>query len=151
VQMHPAKRMAMHLDLQRIVADELIRMTVPIHFLNEAVAPGVKTAGGTISHLLTEIELSCYPANLPEYLALDLKDLQLDESLMLSDISLPEGVEIPDLTNELDQTVVTIHMIRASVIEEEEDEAEAAAAATAAGEVPVVDSAKDKDKGKDED
>lgn len=120
--MHPAKRQVLHLDLQRIVADEKIRMTVPVHFLNEETAIGVKKSGGTVAHLVTEIEVSCLPANLPEYLELDIGAMDLDESLMLSDIVLPDGVEIPELINEGDRSVVSIHVIKAVVEEELEGE-----------------------------
>jgi large subunit ribosomal protein L25 len=125
VQMHPAKRLALHLDLQRIVADELIRMSVPLHFLNEEIAPGVKTGGGSVSHLLSEVEVSCFPGNLPEYIEIDIKDLELDESLMLSDLTLPEGVELPELANDNNRAIVSIHIVKAAPIEEDIDEAEA--------------------------
>jgi large subunit ribosomal protein L25 len=128
VQMHPAKRIVLHLDLQRIVADEAIRMTVPIHFLNEESAPGVKEGGGSVAHTVSEIEVSCLPANLPEYLELDIGELELDQSLMISDIVLPEGVEIPDLANDNDRSVVSIHIIKEVVIEEEDEDVEDEAA-----------------------
>jgi len=118
VQMHPAKRLVLHLDLQRIVADEKIRMTVPIHFLNEDTAPGLKE-GGTVAHTVTEIEVSCFPANLPEYLELDIGELELDQTLLLSQIVLPEGVEISDLDNDNDRSVVSIHIVKVAVIEDE--------------------------------
>jgi large subunit ribosomal protein L25 len=121
VQMHPAKRMVMHLDLQRIVADEKIRMTVPIHFLNEEAAVGVKTGGGSVSHLMTDVEVICLPANLPEYIEHDIGELELDEVVKLSELALPEGVEFPELTEENDPTVVAIHMIK---VVEEVDETE---------------------------
>ncbi len=119
VQMHPSKRQVLHLDLQRIVEDELIRMTVPIHFLNEDVAVGVKLGGGTVSHMLSEVEVSCLPANLPEYLDIDVGELALDETLYLSDIPLPDGVEIPELSQGNDRGVVSIHIVKAAPIEEE--------------------------------
>ncbi|MGI9308636.1 MAG: 50S ribosomal protein L25/general stress protein Ctc [Gammaproteobacteria bacterium] len=125
IQMHPAKKQIMHLDLQRIVADEKIKMTVPLHFLNEEIAPGVKTGGGVVSHTLTEVEISCLPANLPEYLELDIAELELDQLLHLSDIEVPDGVEITDLVADppRDNAVVSIHIPR--VIEEPEEEVEA--------------------------
>jgi len=135
VQMHPAKRLVLHLDLQRIVADEKIRMSVPIHFLNEEAAPGVKTGGGTVAHVVTDIEVSCFPADLPEYLEIDIGDLELDQSLSLSQIGLPEGVEIPDLTEEHDPVVVTIHIVKVAPIEDElEDEGEEVEGEEAEGE-----------------
>jgi len=143
VQMHPAKRLVLHLDLQRIVADEAIRMTVPIHFLNEETAPGVKQGGGTVAHVVTEIEVSCLPANLPEYLELDIGGLELDESLMLSDIVLPEGVEIPDLANDNDRSVVSIHIVKVAAVEEEAEGEEAEGEGE--GEAPTDEEPKEND------
>jgi len=131
VQMHPAKRQVLHLDFQRIVEDELIRMTVPIHFLNEEEAVGVKQGGGSVAHLVSEVEVSCLPANLPEYLDIDIGELELDDTLYLSDIPLPDGVEIPELAQDNDRGVVSIHIIKEVVIEEEELE-------VVEGEVPLV-------------
>jgi len=122
VQMHPAKRQVLHVDLQRIVADEKIKMTVPLHFLNEETAPGVKQSGGSVSHLVTEVEVSCFPADLPEYIELDIGEMELDDSLSMSDIKLPKGVELLDLTEENDPGVVAIHVIKAVQVEEEEGE-----------------------------
>jgi large subunit ribosomal protein L25 len=138
VQMHPSKRRVLHLDLQRIVEDEAIRMSVPIHFLNEESAVGVKMGGGSVAHMMSEVEITCLPANLPEYLELDVGELELDQTLYLSDIKLPDGVEIPELTAENDRGVVSIHIIKAAPVEEEEaiegEEGEAAAEAPAAEE-----------------
>jgi large subunit ribosomal protein L25 len=133
VQRHPSKPQIMHMDFQRIVEDEEIRMLVPIHFLGEKVAPGVKEDGGKVSHLMTEVEVVCLPRNLPEYLELDVSELGLDEMLKLSDISLPEGVSIPALAQgeEADRGVVSIHIIKEVVLEEPEEGAETA-------EVPVA-------------
>ncbi len=119
VQMHPARRLALHLDLQRIVEDEAIRMMVPIHFLNEDVAIGVKTSGGTVSHMITEIEVTCLPADLPEYLDIDIAELELDETLYLADLKLPEGVAVPELTEDNNPGVVSIHIVKAAPIEED--------------------------------
>jgi len=145
VQMHPAKRQVLHLDLQRIVADELIRMTVPIHFHNEETAPGVKLGGGSVSHMVSEIEISCLPANLPEYLELDVGELELDATLYLADIKLPEGVEIPELTEENNPGVVSIHIIKVAA-EPEEGEGEE----VEPGEVPAGDETKEDEEGGEE-
>jgi len=136
VQMHPAKRQVLHLDFQRIVADELIRMTVPIHFLNEEAAVGVKVGGGSVAHMISEVEVSCLPANLPEYLDIDIGELALDETLYLADIPLPDGVEIPELTEDNNPGVVSIHVIKEVVIEEEELEAVEGEVPTLEGEEP---------------
>ena len=88
LQRHPARRQILHMDLQRILEDEEIRMNVPIHFLNEDTAPGVKLGGGKVSHLMTDVEVVCLPRNLPEYLEIDVGDLELDEMRYMSDIPL---------------------------------------------------------------
>jgi len=134
VQMHPAKRMILHMDLQRIIAGEKIRMTVPIHFLNETTAPAVKTGGGTVAHLLTEVEISCLPKDLPEYLEIDIIDLELDDVLNLSDIKMPEGVESTELAQGLehDRAIVSIHVLKAAAEPEEGEEGEAAEGETPA-------------------
>ncbi|MCP4300061.1 MAG: 50S ribosomal protein L25/general stress protein Ctc [Gammaproteobacteria bacterium] len=137
MQRHPARPRIMHLDFQRIVADEVIKMNVPLHFIGEDVAPGVREGGGKASHLMTEVEIVCLPKNLPEYIDVDVSELQLDAMLSLSDIKLPEGVEIPALAQgpEADRPIVSIHIIKEIVIEEEEEiEVEAVEAAEAAGE-----------------
>ncbi len=126
IQRHPAKARIMHMDFQRIVEDEVIRMNVPIHFLNAENAEGVKQGGGSVSQLMNDVEVICLPKDLPEYFEVDIETLGLDEMLHLSDIKLPEGVEIPQLAQgaEQDQGIVSIHVIKVAVIEEEvvEDE-----------------------------
>lgn len=121
LQRHPAKNMIMHMDFQRIVDDVEIKMNVPLHFIGEDVAPGVKTGGGAVSRLLNDVEVSCLPKNLPEYLEVDISELELDAMLNLSDIKLPKGVEIPQLTQgpENDHAMVSIHVIKAAPVEEE--------------------------------
>jgi len=124
LQRHPARHQIMHIDLQRIVEDQEIKMNVPLHFLNEDIAPGVKEGGGKVAHLRTEVEVVCLPKNLPEYLDIDIAELELDALLHMSDIPLPEGVEIPELAQgpENDHAIVSIHIIKAAPIEEELDE-----------------------------
>ena len=131
VQAHPAKRAVLHVDLQRIVATEKIRMTVPIHFLNEDTAIGVKLGGGTVAHMMSDVEITCLPKDLPEYLDLDIGQLELDQMLYLSDVKLPDGVEFAE--REQDQPVVSIHIVKVieEVVEAEEVEVEP-------GEVPVA-------------
>ena len=131
VQRHPAKPQVMHMDFQRIVEDEEIKMLVPIHFDGEDVAPGVKEGGGKVSHLITELEIVCLPRHLPEYLEIDVSELELDAMLKMSDVKLPEGVSVPALAQgeEADRPVVSIHIIKEVVIEEEEE--------LEPGEVPV--------------
>ena len=123
VQRHPAKPLVMHMDFQRIVEDEEIKMSVPLHFIGEDVAVGVKQGGGAVSHLMNEVDIVCLPKHLPEFIDVDITDLELDEMLTLSDIKLPEGVSIPALAQgpEQDRPIVSIHVIKEVVIEEEEE------------------------------
>ena len=147
LQRHPSRRLIMHMDFQRIVEDQVIRMNVPIHLANADVAVGVKLGGGSVSHLINDIEVVCLPKDLPEYLEIDIADLELDEMRYLSDLPLPEGVEIPALAqgDEANRPVVSIHVIKEVVIEEEEEGleegVEAAAEGEAAGEAPAEDAA----------
>jgi large subunit ribosomal protein L25 len=119
---HPAKNMILHVDLQRVLDDVEIRVSVPVHFINEATSKGVKQQGGQISHLMTEIEVSCLPKHLPEYIEVDVADLELDGAITLSEVKLPEGVEIPALAqaDAQDPVVVNCHRVRVSSIDEEE-------------------------------
>jgi large subunit ribosomal protein L25 len=130
-QMHPFKPLVMHVDLQRISATEKIHMRVPLHFLNQDIAPGVKQQGGVVMHLMAEVDVTCLPKDLPEFLPVDLAKMNLNDSLHLKDIPLPEGVTITSLTHGGDNlAIVSITMPRA--IEEEAPAAEAAAEAAAA-------------------
>ena len=132
LQRHPSKPVILHVDLQRVSAKEKIRVHVPLHFLNEESSPGVK-AGGLVSHHITEVEVSCLPADLPEFIEVDLGALELEGNVHLSDISMPSGTELVELSHGEghDQSVITIHLPRGAH-EEEEEEAEAAEAAEAA-------------------
>jgi large subunit ribosomal protein L25 len=125
VQRHPARTQIMHMDFQRVVEDEEITLHVPIHFIGEAAAKGVKEQGGVIEHILTDVEISCLPRHLPEYLELDVSNLELNHIYHLSDIKLPEGVTSIALEHGQDQAVVAINPPRR---EEEEVPAEAVAA-----------------------
>ena len=122
LQRHPAKPFIMHLDLLRISQKTAIKMQVPLHFINEETAPGVK-GGGTSSHNMTEVEISCLPADLPEYIEVDCGGLDIGDSIHLSELSLPKGVEIPSLAlgEDYDSAVVTVLSSRASKSEEEEE------------------------------
>ena len=124
IQRHPAKRLVMHMDFQRIVEDQVIKMNVPIHLIGAEDAVGVRQGGGSVSHLRTEVEVVCLPKDLPEYFEVDITELELDAMLHLSDIKLPEGVEIPELAQgpEHDHAIVSIHVIKVAPIEEEVEE-----------------------------
>lgn len=113
VQRHPSKPYVMHVDFQRVVADERIRTHVPLHFEGEDRAPGRK-AGGVFNHTANEIEISCLPGDLPEYIAVDVSKLDIDDTLHLSDVALPKGVDSLDLQNDNDMAIVTVTMPRAA-------------------------------------
>ena len=140
IQRHPAKPFIMHMDFQRIVEDQEIRMNVPIHLIGADVAVGVKQGGGTVSQMRNEVEVVCLPKHLPEYLDLDISELELDGLMYLSDIPLPEGVMIPEIAQEEEagqaQPVVSIHVIKEVIIEEEVEEE--GVEEVAEGEVPTV-------------
>ena len=126
LQRHPATERILHLDLLRVSETQRITMLVPIHFENEEDSPG-RRAGGSISHHTTEVEITCLPGDLPEYLSVDTLEMNIGDSIHLSQIPLPEGVEIPALAHgpEHDQPVVSIQMSRVTEIEEvTEDEEE---------------------------
>ncbi len=119
LQRHPYKPVIMHADFLRIKAKEKLTMNVPLHYINEEDSPGVKE-GGVASHLMTEVEIRCLPANLPEFIEVNVAELALDSSLHLSDIKLPKGVEFAtELTEDHDQPIVSIHKPRAAAEEVE--------------------------------
>jgi large subunit ribosomal protein L25 len=132
VQMHPARHAVVHVDLQRVVENEAIRLRLPIHFKGEAAAPGVKSQGGLVSHMRADVEVTCLPKDLPEFLEIDLSSMNLNETLFLSDIPLPVGVLIPELGHGRNAPVASIHAPRAA---EPEPVAAEAAATAAAGPV----------------
>lgn len=132
VQRHPFKPKILHVDFQRVRSDEKLHMNIPLHFVGGDIAPGAKDAGGVISHIMSDVEISCLPDDLPEYIQLDISAMQLNDILHLSDIKLPKGVEILALSHGDDKPVVSIHMPRI----EEEPVAEPTEA-PAASEVPA--------------
>ncbi|HEY5802200.1 MAG TPA: 50S ribosomal protein L25/general stress protein Ctc, partial [Lysobacter sp.] len=136
MQRHPFKQQITHIDFQRVSENEAIRIKVPLHFLNQEKSPAGKMAGILISHAMTDVEISTLPRNLPEFIELDLIDLKVGDIVHLSDLKLPEGVEIPELKlgKEHDHAVVLAQEARVEVEEAPaEGEAAAAAAAPAAG------------------
>jgi large subunit ribosomal protein L25 len=122
LQRHPSKTQILHVDLLRVSATEKLRMNVPLHFVGEDVAPGVKLGGGRVMHELVEVEVECLPQNLPEYIAVDVAGLQLNDSLHLSDLKVPDGVTLVELARGADHdlSVVSIHSRRGGVEEEGE-------------------------------
>ena len=134
VQRHPAKNQILHMDLQRVLENEQVRMEIPLHFKGAAGAPGVKTQGGVVSHLLNLVQVMCLPKDLPEFLEIDLSQMEINDIKRLSDIPLPAGVQLVDLAHGRDEPVVSIHHPRA----EEVEAAPAEAAAAVAGATPAA-------------
>jgi large subunit ribosomal protein L25 len=130
LQRHPAKRQIVHADFQRVVAGMKLRMTVPLHFKGETEAPGSK-AGGVATHIENNVDISCLPEALPEFIEVDVAALGMDDVVHLSDLVLPEGVELVELTAGRDHPVFTFSRPRK---EEEEEKVEAA---PLEGEAPV--------------
>ena len=131
VQRHPATEKVQHVDFLRIREDLPLQMNVPLHFLNEESCVGVKLGGGRIAHNLIEVEISCLPRDLPEYIEVDVGDLDVGSSVHLSDLTLPEGVTIValGLGEDRDIPVVSVTTRRGGLLDEEE-EAEAEAETT---------------------
>ncbi len=139
LQRHPANdNKILHADFLRVDAKHEMTMTVPLHFMGEDVAPGVKD-GGQVSHMMTEVDIACLPQDLPEYIEVDVSNVEMDGSIHLTDLVLPKGVSLTALTHHqeeeleegersaYDQAVASIHMPRVQEVEEDEEEAPEAA------------------------
>ena len=159
MQRHPAKPVITHIDLQRVLADQEIRVNVPLHFIGEEIAKGVKDDGGVISRLINDVEITCLPADLPEYLEIDVTDLELNGMMYMNEVKVPDGVTITAMAQEdaVPELVVSIHMPKEEVEEEPEVElAEGEEApvegeeAPAEGEAPAADAGDGEEKKKEE-
>jgi large subunit ribosomal protein L25 len=144
MQRHPARPIIMHMDFQRINDDEEITMNIPLHFLNEDECEAAKTAGIIVSHQLTDVEISCLPADLPEFISIDLAAYKEGDIIRLSDINLPKGVTLTAFSHgdveEHDEVVVATTHVQAIVEDDDETEAPTAAA------VPTAQDEKDEAK-----
>ena len=129
--MHPFRQQVQHIDFQRVDMKKKMHIKVPLHFLNADIAPGVKTGGGKISHVMNELEITCLPKDLPAFIEVDLGKLELGHSVHVADLKLPNGVEAAAHgTHTAEAVVATVQVPRGAV--EAEADAEAAAAASAA-------------------
>ena len=131
IQRHPATERVLHADLMRVNPDTKISISVPIRFINEESCIGVKMHGGVVSHLINDIDISCLASNLPEYLEIDVEEMDIGDSVFLSALKLPEGVEIPVLAlgEARDQAVVSVTEakiidIEPEIIESEDEDGE---------------------------
>lgn len=131
VQMHPWKPEVLHVDFQRVAPDRKIHMKVPLHFIHADICPGAKE-GGVVSHVMTDLDIQCLPDDLPEFIEVDLSQLQLGDSIHATELTLPKGVELVPRLRIDNPAVVTVTVPRDAIAEE------AAEAAAAAGETPAA-------------
>lgn len=126
VQMHPFKQQVMHLDFQRVSRKDTITMTVPLHFIGETEAPGVKIDQGIMAHSINSIDVSCLGSDLPEYIEVDVSGLAISESLTLGDVKLPKGVEFASSIQEsdLEQPVASVLMPKKAQTAEDDSDLE---------------------------
>jgi large subunit ribosomal protein L25 len=137
VNMHPFKPQVQHIDFQRVSKDKKIHMKVPLHFVNAEKSPGVKEQGGVVNHVLNELDVTCFPDDLPEYIEVDLGALAVGNSIHARELALPKGVEA--MLHKDENPVVATVVVPALITEEEE--AAAAAAAVAPSEIPTTEQA----------
>lgn len=131
LQRHPVDESIIHVDFLRVLADVALRMHVPLHFKGADICPGVKTSEGVVEHLLNQVVVECLPKHLPEFIEVDISQLDINQSIHLSQLKLPEGVTLVELKHGNDQSVVSVHLPRAQV-------EEAPAEAPVAAEVPAT-------------
>ena len=130
LQRDPAKGKFLHADFQRVSSKTKLKVVIPVNFVNEEECVGVKVDGGVVAKTIREIEIMCLAGNIPESIDVDIESLNLGDSIRLTEISLPEGSEIPGLTEETDQMVVSVNAPKAveedPILEEELEEGEVA-------------------------
>jgi len=150
LQRHPARPIIMHADFLRVRADVELTVNVPLHFMNEESCPGVKLENGQVSHMINDLEVTCLPKDLPEYIEVDVGEMHVGDTLHLSDLKLPEGVSSVELSHgeENDLAVASVQEIREQILEEPEEAAETAEGAE--GEAPEGDEGGDGDSADDE-
>ena len=118
-QMHPWKKQVVHVDFQRVDKNRKIHMRVPLHFVNAEICPGVKTGGGVVQHTMNAIEIQCLPDDLPGFIEVDVKDLELNDTLHVMELVMPKGVEPVSKLKHENPSVVSVHVPKEIVIEEE--------------------------------
>ena len=127
MQRHPAKLRIMHMDFQRIADDQELHLNIPLHFMNEELSAAGKTSGVVISRLMNEVEVACLPADLPEYLEVDLETFDIGDILRLSDIKLPKGVSLVAFshgdTEEYNEVIVSASHVKGGASSTDEEEA----------------------------
>jgi large subunit ribosomal protein L25 len=125
---HPASDVKiMHVDFQRVSRKDKLSMTVPLHFTGEEECDGIKLDGGIVSHIINDLDIVCLPADLPEYISVDISSLRIGESITLGEVVLPEGVESQILNADGDAEQMVVHIAAPQVeVEPEEEEVVAA-------------------------
>ncbi|MCK5189691.1 MAG: 50S ribosomal protein L25/general stress protein Ctc [Methylococcales bacterium] len=121
MQRHPAKDTIIHMDFMRVNMNEKIKVHVPLHFINEETSVGVK-AGGVVTHSMVEIEVTCLPGDLPEYIEVDLESVDIGGSVHLTDIAVSEGVEILALTHGEDHNLPVAQIVKTRIAASEDDD-----------------------------
>ena len=119
IQRHPYKKLILHMDFLRVSDTKEVVVKVPLHFINENAAPGVKH-GGKIFHLMTEIEVSCFPKNIPIFIEVDLGSLELDKAIHLQEVSLPAHVKLTSSDN--NDAVASIHKVKEKAVAQAPEE-----------------------------
>ncbi|MGB5397495.1 MAG: 50S ribosomal protein L25/general stress protein Ctc [Gammaproteobacteria bacterium] len=144
LQHHPYKLDIMHMDFLRVDAKKVVHVHVPLHFVGDEEAPGVKTEGGAISHVVSEVEVECLPKDIPEFIEVDLSGMHMGDIIHLSDLKIPAGVELLALRQgeDHDSAVANVHQRKAVEVDEEAPEAP---------EAPEVEGEDEGDKDKDKD
>jgi large subunit ribosomal protein L25 len=144
VNMHPYRPQVQHVDFQRVLKDKKLHMKVPLHFTNAEKSPGVKDQGGVVSHVLNELDIACFPDDLPEYIEVDLGNLAVGNSIHARELALPKGVE---LALKKDENPVVATVVVPTLITEEEEAA--AVAVVAPSEVPTTEQAAEPKEGEE--
>ena len=147
-QMHPVRNNIQHIDLQRIDENKKLSVKIPFHFLNEDVAPGVKLEGGVVSHIMVDVDISCLPKDLPTYIEVDLVNLSIGDSIHLSEIKAPEGVELTALSEENDPIITSVSkpkvVVEETPVAAEGEEGEEGAEAAEGGDDKAAEGGDDK-------
>ena len=131
LQRHPFRPVILHMDLQRVASSDVLVKMVPVHFINEQAAPGVK-AGGVVNHVMTQIEVRCEVRHLPEFIEVDLSSLELNQVWHVADIQLPKGVEfaVDPMTGDHNLPIVSVHLSKAEISDAAEPVVDATATST---------------------
>jgi len=123
IQHHPYKMEVMHMDFIRVDAKKVVHIFSQLHFIGEDVSPGIKTEGGVVNHVITEVELECLPKNIPDFIEVDLSEMHVGDIIHLSDLKLPKDVIILALKQGEEHDTAVVGMHTRKVVEEIEDEA----------------------------